>query len=67
MMPIRRQEGAPPETGSGDPLFWRNVRMIARVRVLLALVTALVLFMDPRLPPSGHWLRSAATYANVRC
>src|SRR5262249_21336346 len=40
-------------------------RMIARVRVLLALVTALVLILDPRLPPSGHWFRSAATYGNV--
>ena len=53
------------EAPSADPLFWRQVRTIARVRVLLALVTALVVVLDPSLPPSGHWLRMAATYGNV--
>src|SRR5438445_5828763 len=54
-----------PETGSPDPLFWRQVRTIARVRVLLALVTVLVVFVDPTLPPGGHWLRIALADASL--
>ena len=57
--------GFHPGEAGADPLFWRQVRTIARVRVLLALVTALVVFLDPSLPPGGHWLRIAATDGNV--
>jgi two-component system, NarL family, sensor kinase len=38
---------------------------VARARVLLACGNALVIYLDPSLPTSTHWLVLATTYGNV--
>src|SRR5438552_1735397 len=65
-----RTGGQPPHAASrgGAGLlaaFWQSAHPVARARVLLAFGNALVIYLDPSLPPSGEWPVIALTYVTI--
>jgi signal transduction histidine kinase len=53
------------DAGGHDVFVRRNNHAVARVRVLLAVGNALVIYFDPSLPPSTAWTALVAAYGTV--
>jgi signal transduction histidine kinase len=53
------------DTGDPEHLVGQNIRAVAGARVLLAFGNALVLYLDPRLPPSDAWGALASAYGAI--
>jgi signal transduction histidine kinase len=53
------------DAGGRDVFVRRNIHAVARVRVLLAFGNALVLYLDPSLPPTTTWSALVAAYGTV--